>query len=178
MNPSNANKASTTQPHINIIHPSSILGWQVNQLIKRCPPLDENSTYCNILQCDHFSQTSAAALLDNKLVGFISGYIKPEQADTLFIWQVAVDQQARGQSLASRMLQFILQGSACTQVQFLETTITENNQASWALFTSLARKLASTHSKQLLYDHQQHFQQQSDSEFLMRIGPFQKSNLS
>ena len=52
-------------------------GPAVFELIKECPPLDNNSVYCNLLQCTHFSSTSVAGYQGEKLVGFVSGYIMP-----------------------------------------------------------------------------------------------------
>lgn len=172
MNSSNATKAKPAKINISLIPPNSSMGWQVNQLIQQCPPLDTNSTYCNILQCDHFSGTSVAAFLDQQMVGFISGYIQPEQPNTLFIWQVAVHEKARGQSLAKNMLLHILDRPQCQNVSYLETTITESNQASWALFESLARAKETETTRRAYYDSDSHFQQQSPTEWLMRIGPF------
>ena len=84
-------------------------GLAVSKLIASCPPLDTNSVYCNLLQCSHFSQTSIAAELNQALVGFVSGYRLPDRPDTLFIWQVAISDQARGHGLATRMVNALLQ---------------------------------------------------------------------
>ena len=147
-------------------------GMAVYRLIEQCPPLDINSSYCNFLQCGHFSATSVAADLEQKLAGFISGYIIPERPDTLFIWQVAVAEQARGMGLASRMLKHILDRPACSSVCYLETTITADNQASWSLFKGLARKLSANFDSAPWLDKDVHFDGQHQSEALVRIGPF------
>ena len=152
--------------------PVSEDGAAVHQLIGNCPPLDTNSLYCNLLQASHFSATSVAAELDGALAGFISGYIVPERPDTLFIWQVAVAEQGRGMGLAGRMLQEILTRPACAEVSYLETTITPDNDASWALFRSLARKLEANCADSVMFDRERHFKGQHDSEMLLRIGPF------
>lgn len=144
----------------------------VHRLVGRCPPLDANSSYCNILQCGHFSSTSVAAEIDGDLVGFISGYRIPDRPDTLFIWQVAVDERARGVGLASRMIVDILSRSHCQDISYLETTITESNQASWALFQGFAKKVDAECQSSLWLDEKEHFQGQHPSEMLVRIGPF------
>ncbi|NVK37781.1 MAG: diaminobutyrate acetyltransferase [Gammaproteobacteria bacterium] len=154
--------------------PTAEDGMSVYELVQACPPLDNNSAYCNLLQCSHFADTSVAAVLEGQLVGFISGYILPGKPDTLFIWQVAVSDKARGQGLASKMIQHILQRANCQQVQFIETTITESNAASWALFESAAKKLDAQLTRSVMFDQQQHFKGQHDSEWLVRIGPFQR----
>lgn len=71
------------------------------------------------------------------IAGFISGYQKPDEQDVLFIWQVAVSPRFRGNGLAFRMLKELLEREALSEVKSVETTITEDNQASWALFKKL-----------------------------------------
>lgn len=152
--------------------PSSIDGTSVFQLVSQCPPLDANSLYCNLLQCTHFSSTSVVAEQGGKLVGFISGYLKPDNPSTLFIWQVAVDEVARGMGLATKMLQHILVRPGCQAVNRLEATITPNNQASWALFEVFARKQGCSITKRVLFDRDEHFQGIHETEYLVEIGPF------
>lgn len=147
-------------------------GMDVFRLIESCPPLDTNSSYCNLLQSSHFSATSVAAEMAGSLVGFISGYIIPDRPNTLFVWQVAVAETARGVGLASRMLSEILARSECAAVEYLETTITLDNKASWALFESLAKKRSVDLQRLDWMDKEIHFSGLHDSETLVRIGPF------
>lgn len=151
-------------------------GMSVFRLIQRCPPLDTNSSYCNLLQCGHFSNSSVAACQGNELLGFISGYPLVERPDTLFIWQVAVDEQARGLGLASHMLMHILERSTSRGYQYIETTITADNQPSWALFKRLAKQLGAEFQSAPWMDKQTHFDGLHDSESLIRIGPFNLEN--
>ena len=146
----------------------------LHHLVAECPPLDGNSVYCNLLQCSHFADTSVAALADGVLVGFISGYLVPGRPDSLFIWQVAVGDKARGRGLASAMLLDILERPACRAVRFLETSVTPDNRASWALFRGLADKLGADIDESVLFDKQRHFGGAHDSEMLCRIGPFRR----
>lgn len=154
--------------------PTKLDGLPLHSLVKSCPPLDENSVYCNLLQCTHFADTSVVAHRETTLIGAITGFIRPDQPDTLFIWQVAVSEQARGGGLATLMLKFIL-GNQSENVTYLETTITESNSASWALFTRLAEKLSATLQQSVMFDKYEHFAGQHDSEILIRIGPFSSS---
>lgn len=144
----------------------------MHQLIADCPPLDTNSLYCNLLQCSHFRHTSVVAEIDDQVVGSISGYLIPERPDTLFIWQVAVGSAARGQGLALRMLDHIVDGSACRAVRFMETTITEDNAASWGLFGKFAEKRGAELVSDVGFDRDRHFGGEHDTEMQVRIGPF------
>ncbi|OUS31008.1 diaminobutyrate acetyltransferase [Gammaproteobacteria bacterium 45_16_T64] len=153
-------------------------GHAVSELIAQCPPLDTNSTYCNLLQCTHFSSTSVAAFKRGELVGFISGYLTPENPENLFIWQVAVGEQARGLGLATRMLKHILARPHCIEVSHMETSITKTNEASWALFEGVARKFDAEINTSIMFDKEQHFQGHHDTETLVRIGPLSQSKQS
>lgn len=132
--------------------------------------------YCNLLQCTHFADTSVAAEQQDELVGFVSGYRIPQRPDTLFIWQVAVSEQGRGQGLAAQMLEHILTRPGCREVTHLETTITEANRASWALFERWADKRHAEVSTSPLFRRDIHFEGGHDTEILLRIGPFHYSN--
>lgn len=76
-------------------------GILVHELISLCPPLDENSAYCNFLQSIHFRETCVLVEENDKVIGFVSAYIKPDDKQTLFIWQVSVHPNARGAYLKS-----------------------------------------------------------------------------
>lgn len=152
-------------------HPRATDGLQLNRIVAASPPLDTNSVYCNLLQCQHFADTSVAAVIDNRLVGFISGYLLPNDPDTLFIWQVVVDEQFRGQGLAKRMLNWLVAQSATENARQLITSITPGNQASWMLFEGLARDWQALVTKDMLFERERHFANQHDDEYLLRISP-------
>lgn len=160
---------------ITLRQPDASDGSAVSRLIARCPPLDTNSVYCNLLQCTHFAASSVVALQGAELVGFVSGYLPPEQVDTLFIWQVAVDEAARGQGLAARMLTEILARPHCQYARWLETSITAENRSSWHLFEGFAERQGVHASREILFDRQQHFKGEHATEYLLRIGPLHRS---
>lgn len=146
-------------------------GLLAYQLVKQSPPLDLNSVYCYLLQCSHFANTSVVATSDEGMMGFISGYRIPDSNNTLFIWQVAVNESARGQGLAMQMLEEILRRDACNDVAFIETTITRSNRASWALFQRLADTLGASINSSPMFEQDKHFAGAHETEMLVRIGP-------
>lgn len=160
-------------PSIQFRQPQPDDGIAVHELIARCPPLDPNSRYCNLLQCSHFADTSIIAVAaDGNALGFISGYRVPARPDTLFVWQVAVDAAARGLGLGSRLLLGLLERPDLADIHYLETTIGHDNQASWALFERLARALSAETQTTTLFESQRHFDGCHADEVLLRIGPF------
>ncbi len=159
------------RPNIHFRKPNSKDGLAVHQLIAQCPPLDTNSLYCNLLQCSHFQATCVIAEKDQAVCGFASAYLIPDRPDTLFIWQVAVAETARGRGLGKQMIQHILQRPYAQPIHHLETTITESNSASWKLFTRLAEDCHAPIQSNVLFERDIHFNGGHDSEILVHIGP-------
>ncbi|MFW6092678.1 MAG: diaminobutyrate acetyltransferase [Pseudomonadota bacterium] len=152
--------------------PNADDGPALFDLIKACPPLDQNSRYCNLLQVTHFARTAVVAELDGDLVGSITGYLKPEDPTTLFIWQVAVHERARGQRLATRMMDEIVDRDFCRGVQWMETTIDPDNAASWSAFRKFADARGAATEQSLMFSRERHFAGVHGDEVLLRIGPF------
>ena len=153
-------------------------GAAVNELIARCAPLDENSMYCNLLQCSHFSETCVLAERDGAVVGFVSGYQVPESPEAFFVWQVAVDESARGMKLGKRMILDILGRPGLEEVSELHTTITRDNKPSQGLFSAIARELGADVDREVMFCKERHFDGEGKSEILWRIGPFDRAALA
>ncbi|NOH96661.1 diaminobutyrate acetyltransferase [Vibrio sp. 99-70-13A1] len=149
--------------------PSAEDGDDVFSLIAACPPLDVNSSYCNFLQSSHFSRTCIIARSNGEIAGFISGYRKPDDPNTLFVWQVAVSPRFRGKGLAFKMLSELLNRDLLNTVTAVETTITEDNAASWALFKKLDAQNDQQGVVSTFLDEKTHFKGKHDTEYLYRI---------
>ncbi|PQO23512.1 diaminobutyrate acetyltransferase [Rhodobacteraceae bacterium WD3A24] len=157
--------------------PTSEDGADVWQLIRDSGPLDENSIYCNTLQCDQFGDTCVIAELDGEIVGWVSAFIEPGDPETLFIWQVAVSQKARGMGVARRMLEHLLARDVCAGVTRLQTTITADNEASWALFNSFADRIDATLEHEPHYKREDHFEGRHATEYMVTIGEFDTAEI-
>lgn len=110
--------------------------------------LDTNTPYAYLLWARDFAASSVIAEVEAEPAGFISGYLKPSDPQTLFVWQVAVDSAFRGRGLAKKMLFELVERTGAAR---LETTITADNEASIALFTALARQHGTELAKQSLF---------------------------
>ncbi|MGD2131461.1 MAG: diaminobutyrate acetyltransferase [Maricaulaceae bacterium] len=153
-------------------------GADVHDLIAACPPLDQNSLYANLLQCSDFADTCAIAHDGEEAVGWVSGYRPPSKPDVYFLWQVAVRESARGQGLPKRLVAEIFDRPALEGVRYLETTITPDNEASWALFHRIADWLDAPLKSRPRFDRKIHFKGRHESETLVVIGPFDWPNPS
>ena len=144
-------------------------GGAIWDLVRACKPLDENSMYCNLIQCDHFRDTCVLAELDGAVLGWVSAYVMPSAPGTLFVWQVAVSPQARGMGLGTRMLSHILDRDECEGVTRLQTTITRDNAASWNLFRRFSERRIGQLTSQPHFIRDDHFMGLHPTEHMVTI---------
>jgi len=144
-------------------------GADIWALVRECKPLDENSMYCNLIQCDHFRDTCVLADLDGAPAGWVSAYVMPNDPETLFVWQVAVSERARGTGLGGLMLQHLMGRDECRGTTRLQTTITRSNAASWGLFRKFARRHGRSLDAQTHFGQAQHFRGQHETEYMVTI---------
>lgn len=149
--------------------PAAEDGANIWRLVRACKPLDENSMYCNLVQCDHFRDTCIVAEMDGEIVGWVSGYKLPDDPETLFVWQVAVSDTARGTGLGTLMLRGLLSRENCKGVTRVQTTITRDNGASWALFRKFTELSAGELSSAPYFSKDEHFDTLHDTEYMVTI---------
>lgn len=143
-------------------------GAGIWDLVRACKPLDENSMYCNLVQADHFRDTCVVAEIEGRIVGWLSGHMIPN-GDALFVWQVAVSPDARGLGLGRRMLEQLIGREACNDATRLSTTITADNEASWALFRSFSREIGGDLTDRAHYRRDRHFDGRHATEHMVTI---------
>jgi L-2,4-diaminobutyric acid acetyltransferase len=103
----------------------------------------------------------------DQIVAFVTGYRKPADPDVLFIWQVCASEAVRGQGIAQRLIESILDEEA--GLTALETTITESNRSSWRLFEAVSNQRQGTMESSPFFLKDRHFGGLHDTEFLVRI---------
>lgn len=139
-------------------------------LAQNCTELDLNSPYTYLLWCRDFSRTSAVAYLGSELVGFVSGYVRPDQRATLMIWQVGVAGAARRHGVGTGMIRSLVS----TGTTHIEATVTNDNDPSKRMFIALARHWKATLHVEPLFVNSA-FPSAHATEYLYRIGPLDTS---
>ncbi len=137
--------------------------------------LDVNSSYAYVLWCRDFHATSVVAEVDGAIAGFVTGYLRPEAPEVLFIWQVAVDETFRGRGIGVKMLDHLVCNAVEHGIATLETTVSPDNEASQAMFASLARRHGAQMNREQLFQPDD-FPGGHESEDLYRISPLQNSD--
>jgi L-2,4-diaminobutyric acid acetyltransferase len=157
-----------------IDRPSTKDGAAIWRIARDSRKLDLNSSYAYLLWCHDFADTSAVARVDGEVVGFVIGYRRPTAPDTVVVWQIAVDAGQRGRGTAGALLDSLVGSLERHGVRHVETTITPDNDASIALFRSLANRCGAEMSVAGEFEAGE-FPDEHEAEVLYRIGPFARA---
>ncbi|QKI82886.1 diaminobutyrate acetyltransferase [Kroppenstedtia eburnea] len=147
-------------------------GAEVWKLIREAGVLDLNSPYSYLMLCKFFPETCVIAETQGNIVGFVSAFLPQTAEETVFVWQVAVHPSQRGKGLGKALLKELLSRNACSDVRYLEATVSPSNRPSQSLFKGLAKELG-TDCKifecfpENLFPNPGH-----ESEWTYRIGPY------
>lgn len=127
--------------------------------------LDVNSPYAYALWGHHHRRSTLVAEQDREVVGFTLGYLVPDAAEDLFVWQIGVHPARRSAGIAGLMLDTLTERLRPAAV---EATVTPSNRASDVLFRSFARRHSATVTTHPCFDSS-HFPGAHEPEHLYRI---------
>ncbi len=159
---------------LHIRKPTREDGQSIFKLIRNVGGLDLNSEYSYFMIADLF-RNQCAVVVDDKgeIHGFASGILRPEDPETLFIWQICTDNVIRGKGMAKQMIEFIIANQR-TEVKYIEATIDDQNISSQSLFKSIAKHFEADVVKSI-YIRQEEFSDAHTSEYIYRIGTLKYS---
>lgn len=156
--------------HCEIRAPRASDAGRIWSLIPAIGNLERNSAYAYLLLCTHFAPTSLVAERGDSIAGFVLGYRPPTDASALFVWQVGVAPDARGQGLGGKMFEALLARPECADVRYLTATVSPDNAASLALFRGFARRRGVACEEHTWFPGEL-FPEPHPDENLLRIGP-------
>ena len=125
---------------------------KIINLIKSGGTLDLNSEYLYLLQTTHFSETSSVAVYEDEIIGFVSGYLLPNENEKLFIWQVAVSDKFRGQNLAMQIIMDIFnRNNSKRKIKYILSTVSPSNKSSQRVFEKVSNHLQTKIENSVLF---------------------------
>lgn len=142
------------------------------ELIKETKNMDLNSAYSYLMFSHYFGDTCVIAEDHNQLIGFVSAFRPPSSPDTVFVWQVAVNENYRGNGIGNKLLNELLSREFCKDVRFLEATVSPSNFPSQSLFKGLAKQLGCPCEVSDCFTEEMFPEPGHEAEQTYRIGPF------
>jgi L-2,4-diaminobutyric acid acetyltransferase len=136
--------------------------------LARANGLDENSPYAYLLWSEYFRDTTVvAADGGDRPVGFVMAFLRPDEPETVFVWQVGVAAVHRGRGIAGRLLDVLFERTGARAV---EATVTPTNTASQTLFRRFGERHGLRVSVEPLFAEEL-FPAGCEAEHRFRIGP-------
>jgi len=132
--------AKASAPEVSFRSPTVDDGAAMYQLVKDSQVLEPNTRYAYLLLSTHFAGNCLLAEQNGEVVGCVASYRPPSHPEAIFVWQIGVREDARGQGLAKRMLHALVERPANADVRFLEATVDPGNEPSCRLFRAFARE--------------------------------------
>jgi L-2,4-diaminobutyric acid acetyltransferase len=143
-------------------------GIAMHEVATAAGGLDVNAPYTYVLWARDFADTTVVARDGGGVVAYCTGFRRPTDPDTLFVWQVAVAPSHRRRGLGHQMLDALV--DRVSEVSAVEATVTADNAASLAMFGAFARRRGAELTVSPLFTSDD-LGGAHEAEDLLRIGP-------
>ncbi|MFF7366201.1 diaminobutyrate acetyltransferase [Streptomyces tricolor] len=145
-------------------------GLKVWELVADTPGLDTNSPYAYVLWFRDFADCSLVATVDDEIVGFLTGYRRPEEPETYFVWQTAVSPRHGIPFLGVKLFEEAAERQRARGARFVEASVSAENRSILMVLRQYARRRGAEITEQLLFPAELLGDGHHD-EILQRIGP-------
>ncbi|GGU24879.1 diaminobutyrate acetyltransferase [Streptomyces lavendofoliae] len=145
-------------------------GPAVWKLVENTPGLDSNSIYYYTLWFRDFADGSMIATVDDEVVGFLTGYRRPDEPETYFVWQTAVNPRHGIPFLGVKLFQAAAEQQLAQGARYVEATVSVENKAILMVLKQFAKKHSAHIETRVLFPSSL-FPDGHHDEVLYRIGP-------
>ncbi|MFE6623920.1 diaminobutyrate acetyltransferase [Streptomyces sp. NPDC057740] len=145
-------------------------GPAVWKLVENTPGLDSNSLYYYTLWFRDFADGSLVTTVNDELVGFLTGYRRPDEPDTYFVWQTAVNSRHGIPFLGVKLFQAAADQQVAKGVRYVEATVSAENKSIIMVLKQFAKKYSAPIETRVLFPSSL-FADSHHDEVLYRIGP-------
>ncbi|MFE0229910.1 diaminobutyrate acetyltransferase [[Kitasatospora] papulosa] len=140
------------------------------QMVDQTDALDNNSPYYYALWCRDFAATSLVATVENEVVGFLTGYFRPDEPDTYLVWQEAAKPRHGIPMLGVQIFERAADRAVEQGARFIEATVSADNKAIIMVLKKIAKRYSAEVNTRILFSSDL-FPGEHHDEVLYRIGP-------
>ncbi|WP_150238775.1 diaminobutyrate acetyltransferase [Nocardiopsis quinghaiensis] len=142
----------------------------VREMVDASEELDNNSEYYYMIWFRDFARTSMVADLDGEVIGFLSGYRRPDRPDTYFVWQEAVTPRHGIPFLGVKLFDHAVEQELLAGARYVEATVSEANTPIVMVLKRFAKRWGADIDRSVLFTSAD-FGGGHHEETLYRIGP-------
>jgi L-2,4-diaminobutyric acid acetyltransferase len=168
--PATTGAPTSARPRAVFRTPTPEDGLAVWELVRNTPALDANSPYAYVLWFRDFADCCLVATVDDEVVGFLTGYRRPEEPETYFVWQTAVSPRHGIPFLGVKLFEAAAERQRARGARFVEASVSAENRPILMVLKQYARRRAATVTERVLFPAAWLGEGHHD-EVLQRIGP-------
>ncbi len=101
---------------------------QIIKLVRDSGKLDVNSAFYYALWIKEWSDTCAVAVSNGRIVGVLTGFIRPTNPTVYFSWQACISHDTSENDLGFRLYKYVLDPLMIRGVTYLEMTVDGTNR--------------------------------------------------
>lgn len=124
---------------------------EITRLVDSTHRLDRNSDYAYALWCSEFAENSAVALRDGKVIAFLTGYRRPTDPKTYFLWQTAAEPRHGVPNLGLKLIQYAVEREIQKGARAVEASVDDTNTSIVMLMKGLCRRLGGDLTTDVLF---------------------------
>ncbi|AQU81280.1 MULTISPECIES: diaminobutyrate acetyltransferase [unclassified Halomonas] len=157
------------------MHPSISDATSIYHIAQKTPQLDSYPEYFYLLWCRDFKNTSLVAKKRENIAGFIIGYLRPDDPQTLLLWQQAMSKETINKGIGIKLLYNLTKQCSLKGTRFIEATIDPSNKGAEKTLKGISKLFNTKISKKDIFDENL-FSTNHHKEVLVRIGPLMEEN--
>ena len=111
---------------------------EIRKFVKCSKPLDLHTAFTYWTLFKYFGDTCFVLEKEGRIIGFISGLLSSSQHGILYLWQIGIDPDDRGNRYAEILLKRMVEAARAKDCNGLQVTIAPENRSSYRLFSRFA----------------------------------------
>lgn len=111
---------------------------EIRKFVRRSKPLDLHTVFTYWTLFKYFGDTCFVLEKDGRIIGFVSGLLSSSQHGMLYLWQIGIDPDYRGNRYAEILLKRVVEAARAKDCKGLQVTIAPENRSSYRLFSRFA----------------------------------------
>lgn len=113
---------------------------KIRQFVYLCKPLTLHTPYTYWVLSTYFSDSCFILEHKGKIIGYVSSVKSTAIADTLFLWQIGIEERFREKTYSQQLIGKVVETARKQNCKFLQFTIELDNKVSLQTFISFAAK--------------------------------------
>ncbi len=113
---------------------------RVRLFVDQCKPLDLHTTVTYWTLFNYFSNLCFLMLEEEKVIGFVSGVKSSLDKEVVYLWQVGVAKNYRGNNYASLLLDHFFKASKNLDCSKIQVSIAPENEPSYNAFFKYSKE--------------------------------------